>query len=78
MNENITPLASHNRRSDVEGGESVLEIGFSRDWGVCEALRADGTACGQWVDTRHTKICDYHVDQGLKRARKGRMEYAVG
>ena len=74
MTENKSALA----RTDIEGGESVLEVGFSRDWAGCEALRADGTPCGDWVDTRHTKVCEYHIDQGMKRARKGRMEYAVG
>jgi len=63
---------------DMAGYEKVLEVGFSKDWAGCEALKADGTMCGDWVDTRHTTICAYHVDQGLKRARKGRMEYAVG
>jgi Primase zinc finger len=60
------------------GGEGVLEVGFAKDWAGCEALRTDGTLCGDWVDTRHTTVCAYHIDQGLKRARKGRMEYAVG
>src|SRR5579859_3486447 len=64
--------------SELEGGESVLEVGFARDWAGCEALRGDGTVCGDWVDTRHTRVCAWHVDQGMKRARKGRMEYAVG
>ena len=82
LNDNKTPLSSRQQQtgssSEIEGGESVLEVGFAKDWGRCEAFRADGTICGDWVDTRHTKICAYHVDQGLKRARKGRMEYAVG
>ena len=63
---------------ELEGGESILEVGFSRDWAGCEALKADGTGCGEWVDVRHSRICAWHVDQGMKRARKGRMEYAVG
>lgn len=63
---------------DLEGGESILEVGFSRDWAGCEALKADGSVCGDWVDVRHSRICAWHVDQGMKRARKGRMEYAVG
>lgn len=78
MNSNKTPLSRNTVSSNMEGGEAVLEIGFSRDWAGCEALRADGTICGDSVDTRHTKICEYHIDQGMKRARKGRMEYAVG
>jgi hypothetical protein len=78
MNENKTPLSRQQQTSDLEGGESVLEIGFSKDFGTCEALRADGVRCPDWVDTRHSKVCEYHIDQGMKRARKGRMEYAVG
>jgi minichromosome maintenance protein 10 len=61
-----------------EGGESVLEIGVSKDFGTCHALKADGERCADWVDIRHTTFCEYHIDQGMKRARKGRMEYAVG
>src|ERR1700676_401579 len=78
MNQNESPLSRNADPGDLEGGEALLEVGFSRDWAGCEALRADGTVCGDWVDTRHTKVCEYHVDQGMKRARKGRMEYAVG
>jgi len=78
LNENKTPLNSKQQISEIEGGESVLEIGFSKDFGTCEALRADGEQCPDWVDSRHTKVCEYHIDQGMKRARKGRMEYAVG
>ena len=80
MNENKTPLSKRRNvsKGELEGGESVLEVGFSRDWAGCEALKADGTICGDWVDTRHTKVCSYHVDHQLKRARTNRMEYAVG
>jgi minichromosome maintenance protein 10 len=80
MNENKTPLSRQQNASvkDVDGGESVLEVGFARDWAGCDALKADGTVCGDWVDTRHTKICAYHVDHQLKRARTNRQEYNVG
>jgi len=80
LNENKTPIGRKQPtpESEIEGGESVLEVGFAKDFGTCEALRADGTSCSDWVDTRHTKVCEYHIDQGMKRARKGRMEYAVG
>src|SRR5271170_529111 len=81
MNENKTPLSRQQRASavkEIEGGESVLEVGFAKDWAGCEALRADGTVCGDWVDTRHTKICAYHVDHQLKRAGTKRHEFAVG
>jgi len=82
MTSNKTPLSMDHQQqqasSDLEGGESVLEVGFARDWAGCEALKADGAVCGDWVDTRHARVCAWHVDQGMKRARKGRMEYAVG
>src|SRR5436305_4692675 len=80
MTENKTPLNLQQIQlptptSEIEGGEeSVLEVGYAKDWGSCEALKSDGSRCDNWVDVRHTKICDYHVDQGMKRARKGRME----
>ena len=78
LTENNTPQSLNHQLPEFEGGEAVLEVGFAKDWAVCEALRADGTRCTTWVDSRHSMICEYHVDQGLKRARKGRMEYAVG
>jgi hypothetical protein len=78
MNENKTPLGKNQKLSDTEGGESILEIGFSKDWGTCEALKVDGTVCGDSVDTRHTRVCEYHISKEIKRARRGRMEYAVG
>src|SRR5271154_7219750 len=81
MTENKTPLTRQQQLStptEIEGGESVLEVGFAKDWAGCEALRADGTICGDWVDTRHTKICAYHVDHQLQRAGTKRHEYAVG
>src|SRR5271170_2455548 len=80
MNENKTPLSRQQNASvrEVEGGESVLEVGFARDWAGCDALRKDGTVCGDWVDTRHSKICAFHVDSQIKRARTNRHEYAVG
>ena len=86
MTSNKTPLsmnpeqqaATVEQQSELEGGESILEVGLARDWAGCEALKSDGMVCGDWVDTRHTKVCAWHVDQGMKKARKGRMEYAVG
>jgi len=81
MNENKTPLSRHPSSAVnevVEGGECVLEVGFSRDWAGCEARRSDGAICGDWVDTRHSRVCAYHVDHQIKRARTQRMEYASG
>ena len=82
MNENKTPLSRHAssivKEKAVEGGECVLEVGFSRDWAGCEARKSDGTICGDWVDTRHSRVCAYHVDHQIKRARTQRMEYASG
>jgi len=79
MSSNKTPLGKQQVPTDTgEGGESVLEVGFAKDWGTCEASKADRSRCNAWVDTRHSKVCDYHVSGAIKRARTNRMEYAVG
>jgi len=79
MTQNKSPLSlTQKQKMDESGGESILEIGFSKDLGLCEALRADKRPCGMWVDTRHTRICEWHVDQQVKKLRSQRMEYAVG
>jgi minichromosome maintenance protein 10 len=79
MTQNKSPLSlKQKNKLDENGCESILEVGFSKDLGFCEALRANKTACGAWVDTRHSKVCEWHVDQNVKKLRSQRMEYAVG
>lgn len=54
--------------------DTVLEIGTSRDLGWCKSVRKDGKQCDSWIDKRHTEFCEFHVDIGIERTRRGRME----
>ena len=54
--------------------DTVLEIGTSRDLGWCKSVRKDGKRCESWIDKRHTEFCEFHVDVGIERTRRGRME----
>ncbi|KAK0563980.1 hypothetical protein OC844_001932 [Tilletia horrida] len=58
---------------------SIHVIGRSLDHSQCQALRKDGHRCPAWVDARTgTGVCDFHLEQGVSVARKGRQEFAVG
>ena len=54
--------------------DTVLEIGTGRDLGWCKSVRKDGKQCESWIDKRHTEHCEFHVDIGIERMRRGRME----
>lgn len=54
--------------------DTVLEIGSARDLGFCASIKRDGKRCSEWVDSRHTEFCLYHVDASLAKTKAGRME----
>jgi minichromosome maintenance protein 10 len=54
--------------------DTVLEVGTARDLDFCHAVRKDGKECGQWIDSRKTEVCDFHIELQLEKSRKGRME----
>ncbi|KAK0569010.1 hypothetical protein OC861_001351 [Tilletia horrida] len=59
--------------------DSIYPIGRSSDYAQCQAHRKDGTRCQSWVDTRSgAGACEFHVEQRVIAARKGRQEFAVG
>ncbi|MCJ1371356.1 hypothetical protein MMC20_002571 [Loxospora ochrophaea] len=58
--------------------DTVLEVGTSRDLGWCKAVKKDGKMCDSWVDKRHTEFCEWHIDQGVEKCRRGRMEVNSG
>ncbi|KAG5513305.1 hypothetical protein PMAC_001368 [Pneumocystis sp. 'macacae'] len=58
--------------------DSLLELGLSRDLGFCNVLKRDGKQCAAWIDIRHSEICAFHLDQGVRRTKNARMEIAVG
>ncbi|KAG5437695.1 hypothetical protein PCANB_000732 [Pneumocystis canis] len=58
--------------------DSLIELGPSRDLGFCSALKRDGKQCTAWVDIRHSEVCGFHVDQGIRKTGNSRMEIASG
>jgi minichromosome maintenance protein 10 len=54
--------------------DTILEIGTARDLGFCKAVKKDGKTCDSWIDKRHTEICEFHVNEALKKTTAGRME----
>jgi minichromosome maintenance protein 10 len=54
--------------------DTVLELGTARDLGFCKAAKKDGKTCDAWIDKRHTEICEFHVNEALKKTMAGRME----
>ncbi|CEP20279.1 Minichromosome maintenance protein 10 AltName: Full=Protein DNA43 [Cyberlindnera jadinii] len=56
-------------------GDSVLEIGKSRDFGFCPALRRDGTVCGTPINKSLQSSCLYHEELRLRRTAGKRMEF---
>ena len=55
------------------GGDTILEIGSARDMGFCKSVKKDGTQCGDWVDSRKSEFCDFHVDLQIRKTQAGRM-----
>jgi minichromosome maintenance protein 10 len=54
--------------------DTVLEIGAARDLGFCKSVKKDGKTCTTWVDKRHTEVCDFHVNETLRKTHANRME----
>lgn len=54
--------------------DTILEIGTARDLGWCKATKKDGKPCGSWVNNTKTEYCEWHVDKGVEKHRRGRME----
>ncbi|OAL49720.1 hypothetical protein IQ07DRAFT_64265 [Pyrenochaeta sp. DS3sAY3a] len=54
--------------------DTILEIGVARDLDFCHATRKDGKGCEQWVDSRKTEHCEFHIQLQVEKSKKGRME----
>ncbi|KAI4246805.1 MAG: hypothetical protein L6R40_001834 [Gallowayella cf. fulva] len=80
LNPSIMPPPPHNPHNNrfsltlSSSDDTILEIGTSRDLNWCSAVKKDGKHCGDWIDKRHTSVCEFHVDRVLERTRRGRME----
>lgn len=69
------------RKSNILGltvvnADSIIVIGHSKDYGLCEALLKTGDRCKSWIDKRRGKVCDFHLQAGIERARNSRPEFS--
>lgn len=54
--------------------DALIEIGMAKHIGWCKSVKKDGEKCGQWVDTRKTEFCDFHVNLQFEKTRANRPE----
>jgi minichromosome maintenance protein 10 len=54
--------------------DTILELGTARDLDFCHATKKDGKGCDQWIDSRKTEFCEYHVQLQVEKSKRGRME----
>lgn len=54
--------------------DTILEVGTAQDLGFCKAIKRDGKKCDSWVNSTKTEFCEWHVDRGVEKVRRGRME----
>ncbi|KAL8954299.1 MAG: hypothetical protein Q9183_007213, partial [Haloplaca sp. 2 TL-2023] len=80
LNPGIMPPPPNNPHSNRwslslhSNDDTILELGRSRDLGWCRSVKRDGKECGQWIDSRHTSVCEWHVERVVEKTRRGRME----
>ena len=55
-------------------GDTILEVGAARDLGFCKAAKRDGQLCSAWVHARRSEYCEFHTNEAVGRARRGRNE----
>jgi minichromosome maintenance protein 10 len=58
--------------------DTVLEIGTARDLGFCNAIKKDGTECGDWVNSSKTSICEFHLSAQIAKTQSKRMGVNTG
>ncbi|GAA5891510.1 hypothetical protein JCM8208_007307 [Rhodotorula glutinis] len=54
--------------------DSMVVLGRADNLAFCEAIKADGKRCAQWVDARMGKHCQFHVERAIKRTGVRRAE----
>lgn len=57
----------------VSDPDSVVEIGLSRDLGICEAKTTSSgqqKQCHNWVNWKKTHVCDFHFEQKSIRTKR--------
>jgi minichromosome maintenance protein 10 len=77
LNPDIMP---HNRDKDKfslklsSSDDTILELGTARDLDFCHAQRKDGKECEEWIDSRKTEYCEFHIQLQVEKSKRGRME----
>ena len=80
LNPDIMPPPKHKKDTNRwsltlnSSEDTILEIGTNKDIGWCKAVKKDGQQCSDWVDKRKTEYCEFHINAGVERIRRGRME----
>ncbi|KAI8937331.1 hypothetical protein NX059_006537 [Plenodomus lindquistii] len=54
--------------------DTIIELGTARDLDFCHAKKADGQGCKQWIDSRKTEYCEWHIQLQVEKSKRGRME----
>ncbi|KAF1920741.1 hypothetical protein BDU57DRAFT_24220 [Ampelomyces quisqualis] len=54
--------------------DTILELGTARDLDFCHAQKKDGKGCEDWVDSRKTEYCEFHIQRQVEKSKRGRME----
>jgi len=54
--------------------DCILEIGKSKDFGLCQSLKRDGTMCGTPIDTSFQDCCVFHKELRIRKTQGKRME----
>jgi len=57
-----------------DGVDSILEIGYSRDFGHCSMIKKDQTRCDSVINILKSDLCNYHQEIKYKQTQNKRME----
>lgn len=54
--------------------DTIIELGVARDLDFCRARTTAGKECSNWIDSRKTEFCNYHIQLQVEKSKRGRME----
>lgn len=57
-----------------DNAQSIIEVGHSKDFGFCKAVKKDGSKCKVPIDISKSVYCEYHAELHFKRAASQRVE----
>jgi minichromosome maintenance protein 10 len=78
LNPDIMPPRDRNKGNFslklTSSDDTILELGTARDLDFCQSQQKSGKDCGQWIDSRKTEHCDFHIQLQVEKSKRGRME----